>query len=614
MKGLMKNIIVFALAVLMAACVMPVHEGIAREGGETLDAERFETLVTSILGRRALLDKRPQAAMEDELQFWMDTLALQCKTNACDAFEWTDDSLWRVMGLADDARSQALTRMLEAYAAGTGTAVEQFMLQDVDALFDDDTLTAQDKIYVYAALIPLLKKHAIRSNDQVRFKKLQATGETFSAHEIPTEQAIECQYAVDEVRTLWVRFPIYDWVMRHGFEPKVGVRVTPENLNTSLSCHVVVDEDSLSSEGSFEKLGHAIEALHQAVYSRDQDSIDMAGNGLLMAMRYVREERGWAFAWNPSWKGENLEVLQCKLHAVMLQLLAQDRYVLAALLDGEMGKLFPVTRFYDRLQETQACVSKLKGSYRSLLQSEYAVNSAAYEWVLANFSPKKRPKIEKAFAAWTKKTKPMVAKVRRGIASFMALSQGEFALAGAFAKGMTDNLSRANNPQVFGYDFAMVYLRGDEMTDAELALRLDALYQKSAAHMYDTLTFARRFMDKNARKQAVAAAGLFHVAPAQVAAALYQAAYLDEITADMSAENEIHWRLWTFDHARYAWRGGEREAFARQTLSLCCKTANMACVEHLSTVFAKDPLEPRNARAYWEKQGTSAALSQSCSN
>ena len=233
---------------------------------------------------------------------------------------------------------------------------------------------------------------------------------------------------------------------------------------------------------------------------------------------------------------------------------------------------------------------------------------------MTNFAPKKRPKIEKAFTAWTKKTKPAVAKVRRGIASFMALTLGDLALAGQFSKDMTAKLSRANNPQIFGYDFAMTYIRDEVMGDEELESCLDALYQKSAAHMYDTLTFARQYMKQNSRKQAVAAAESFHAAPSPVAAALFHAAYLEEITADMTPEDEIHLRLWTFDHARYAWRGWEREKYARQTLALCCQTGYMACVEHLASSFSKDPLEPREARDYWIKQGVRAAMSHSCSN
>ena len=109
MLGILRIIIFCALAVLAVVCVIPCEKGYAREG-ETLDAERYETLVTSILGRRALVVKPPQGNMEEALllQFWMDTLSFQCKTDTCEAFQWTDESLWRVMGLAEDARAQAM--------------------------------------------------------------------------------------------------------------------------------------------------------------------------------------------------------------------------------------------------------------------------------------------------------------------------------------------------------------------------------------------------------------------------------------------------------------------------------------------------------------------------
>ena len=576
------------------------------------DGMRYETLVSSLFGRRAL--RHTLAADADEAgqirAFWMETLAFDCKTRACTQFQWSDESLWRVMGLSADARSQALMTLLSAYASGARTATDGFMEQEIQTLFENIELPAQDRLDVYAAMIPLMKQHAVRSNDQIRFKKLQAAETTFGAHAIPTDMAVECRYGADEARTLWIRFPVYDWVLRHGFEPEVGIMETPAESLVSLFCQVVAPDSLLAEIQADHGLDQAVGALHQALASRDQDSIDMSGNSLLMAIRQAREERGWAVPFNPFWRGKDLKALLCRCHTLMLQLLAQDRFVMASRLDAALGELFPGTEFYARLKETASCLTRLDGSYHTLLRSEYETNASVYDWVLTHFDIKKRAKIEKTFADWTRRIKPNVRKVRRGIASFTAWTIGERALAGKFAQNMTDRLSRANNPQVYGYDLAMAYVRGEVLSEQDLAQRLDALYQKSPAHMFDTLTFARQFMREDERRMAASLATAYHVSPAPVAAAVFQAAYIDEITRNVSPETSIRVRLWTLELARYAWRGAERERFAEQLLALCRKAGHQACVEHLAGMVLRDPMTTEYARAYWKKQATTAVSDQ----
>ena len=589
------------LTVLLTVGVMlPERQCMAQDSGQ----EQYETFVSSLFGRRALHHDRIEDASTQalELEFWIDTLAFDCGTKDCTKIKRSDESMWRIMGLATQGRSQAVMRLLEVYATNGSVAQSDFMEDDIEALFEDTTLTSSERIHVYAALIPLLKKYAIQSNDQVRLKKLQAAEATFEAHGISMQQRLECMYVVDEAKTLWIRFPLSEWAFKKEFVPETGTMLTPSQTEVSLFCRVDDGITFAGSQPTAQELHQAIDVLHQAVASRDQDAIDMAGNGLLMALGQAREEFGWAVALNPSWRDEDLKALECKIHTVMIQLLAQDRLVLASRLDAAMQTLFPQTRFYDRLRQTASCFSKLKGSYRTLLRSEYDAYASAYEWVLTHFEPKKRPKIEKAFASWTKRAKPMVGKVRRAVASFTALSLGDRALAGKFSKDVTKGLARATNPQVYGYDLAMKYVRGEVLDDNALTAQLDALYQKSAAHMFDTLTFARQFMEKEKRQQAVSVATAFQAAPAPKAAAIFSATYMEELSSSLSHETFIRFSIWTIDHARYVWRGVEREKFARQIATRCLENGDVACVRHVSDRFLADPLTTDSERMYWEKQ------------
>lgn len=598
-------VLIYVLLTVMLAFMGVLPERVCMAQDRTL--EQYETFVSSLFGRRALHHEPVEdvSTQARQLEFWMDTLAFDCGSKDCTRIKWSEESMWRIMGLATPGRSQAMMRLLEVYVTNGSVAQSDFMEDDIEALFEDTTLTSSDRIHTYAALLPLLKKYALQSNDQVRLKKLQGAEETFEAHGISTRQRLECMYVVDEAHTLWIRFPLSVWASQKAFVPETGTMLTPSQTDVSLFCRLADTTTLAGSLPTTQVLHQAIEVLHQAVAARDQDAIDMAGNGLLMALGQAREELGWAVALNPAWRDENLKALECQLHTVMVQLLAQDRLVLAARLDAAMQTLFPQTRFYDRLRQTPACLTMLKGSYRTLLRSEYEANASAYEWVLIHFEPKKRPKIEKAFASWTKRIKPMVGKVRREIASFTALSLGERALAGKFSKDVTKGLARATNPQVYGYDLAMMYVRGEGLDDKAMTARLDALYQKSAAHMFDTLTFARQFMESTQRQQAVALATAFQAASAPKAAAVFSATYMEELSKSLSREAIIRLSIWTIDHARYVWRAVEREKFARQTASLCLENSDVACVGHIAERFLDDPLATDSERGYWGKQAFS---------
>ena len=554
--------------------------------GEDGGVRALEMLVTTIFGQKAL---RASEALPEEVrgplaQFWQSTLSLDCADKQCSTLRYTPESMARIYGLATREKDRAFLGLLTAYEEGKVLAQSDYLVEDINALFERGELSEREKLAIYAGAIPLLEQHALGSGDAVYFKKLQSVSETLSMHGYRTDQTVICSYVEDENMTFEVAFELSGWATGRPIEPEYRIISGDTEQLSTLACRIdgQTNEVGTRPRDALRSVFSASDALLNGLIARDQDTIDVSGSELLMAMNYARDELGWATGFTSTWKEEDAQGLTCKLLTLELQLLSQDRLVLAARIDGGLKALVPGIDFYRQLSKTEKCLGSLKGAYKDALKNAYEEHEDAYQWGLKNYAPDMRKRIDKAFASWTKRQKPAPAKFRREIASFTALSLGDRARAGAYALGMTRKLNRSNNPQVYGYDLAMMYARGETIEVEELQLRLHEMGLKSASHMFDTMSFARRFMSSQQAKEAVSVLRNFSPSLAPISSAMLISEYDEVLTGELSEENSVKTRIWALEHAWNAWRAADREAYANKILSDCRRLNDEGCIRQLS--------------------------------
>ncbi len=546
----------------------------------------YEALVSSILGTKPAACRSPQIPSEEIMQFWKTTLDLNCADKKCSAFVYSPQSISRLQSLMEKASDQFLVDAVSQYAARKNVDVQDFLSDTVEQIFSVSGISSRERLAYYKALIPLLERHAMESGDSVWFKKMQAIHQSLDQH-VHDRTLIRCTYVEDTDQRMQVAFDVTDWASGKAFVPFYSV---PEEKvmhhdALNLGCEVTFVQSSDVCSFSSSTLKSALDDMHFALRARDQDAVEGSGDALLMAIQQTREELGWAAGFNPNWSHQDLSDISCRLQVVTLQLLSQDRVVMAARLDRAFKQLIPGYNFYTQLVSTEKCSSKLRGTYKEAIAQAYEEHSDVYHWILQNFSADKRKKLDKSFASWTKKVKPAPARFRRLAASFTALSLGEIERAGRFADGIELKLNRFNNPQIFGYEFGMLYARGNAPGEAELMSRLNDLAQKSVSHMYSSLCFAYDFMSASEKTLAFKSASNFSLTLSPRSAAIFSAKYWSTLVRSLNQAKTLRTGIWVLNQAWYAWTPAIRARVAKQLVRWCVELEKEDCVQQIGQLF-----------------------------
>jgi len=555
---------------------------------------KYEALVSSVLGTHTDEACRAPEAPDKELsQFWKTTLALGCAQKDCSSFVYTPQNHQRIESLMPNASDKILMDAIAKYASLKNVEMQDFLSDTVEQIFSNSELSSNEQLKIYHTLVPLLEHHAFESGDAVWFKKLQSIRRTLNQY-INKNAVIRCTYTEDAQNLIRLSLPVTTWALGTPFYPRYET-VSEQNVELSgsnLVCEIDYVPETFIEAGqacaqSLSLLKTALDDLHFALRVQDQDSIDATSDALILSLHRTREEMGWASGFNTKWSSNDRTDVACRLYTVSLQLLSQDRMVMAMRLDEAAKGLIPGYNFYARLSSNEKCMARLNKTYKETLSLAYEEHVDAYRWVVQNFSADKRKKLDKAFASWTKKLKPAPARFRRLVASFTALSLGDFTRAAQFSEGIELKLNRANNPQIFGYDLVMQYLRGTAPEDSELLSRLNDMAQKSASHMFSSLSAAHGFMSAAQKKAAFKTVSNFSVALAPQSAAIFAAKYWTEISVLLNQTNMLRTGVWALNQAWYAWTPAMRASVAKQLVSKCAELNDESCVREAMAKFGE---------------------------
>lgn len=465
----------------------------------------------------------------------------------------TSGTTKQIASLSQSHSLDVMLELYEKYRKSSNVSVEGALDDALEALFSSTELTAEEKLGIYQAIYPLLVKQALGAQSVVSARKLRYSGQSMSRLQIEP-MGIECVYgqrgiqfgldSLDEGQALNGRMieVAYTDDSAYGFE------------SSQMVCSAVpmaAFKDDLI-DGVQDVMTEALVALN----AKDNDYIIESIHRLESYLMGINHRLGYVASWNEHWHEAPISDWLCRLHVISLLLLEQDRFAELSSLERSIQAAFPRNGFYARVVNQGMCEKQLPGGFRETFSRLKIENGGNYDWIAKHFSPKGIKKLDKNFSLWTKvgkrkkETKAIFA--RRLLGAWTAWSLGDYGRSERYAGDVTENRSRIVHPQLHSFGVMLSAVRGEVMEREALETYVRVVRLKSPALVYQTLSEAGRFWNKEMRRLAVEVIRQYPPVDAGPQAARLYLEYSEEMREGMSPAHRIEIDKWLETSVRVA--------------------------------------------------------------
>ncbi len=470
-----------------------------------------------------------------------------------DGLTATSKTSQQIASLSQSHSLKVMLDLYEKYRNSSNVSVEWVLDDELEALFSSTELTAEEKLGIYQAIHPLLVRQALGAQSVVSARKLRYSGQSMSRLHIEP-MGIECVFgqrgikfgldSLDEGQKLngrMIEVAPSD-VSEYGFESSQMV-CSAVPLAASQE-HLIDDFQDVMTE--------ALVALN----AKDNDYIIESIHRLDTYLMGISRRLGYVASWNEHWHDAPISDWLCRLHVISLLLLEQDRFAELSSLERSIQAAFPKNGFYDRVVSQGMCQKHLPGGFRETFSRLTSENGNNYDWIAKHFSPKGLKKLDKNFSSWTKvgKKKKETKAIfdRRLLASWTAWCLGDYGRSERYAGNVTENRSRIVHPQLHSFGVMLSAVRGEVMDREALETYVRVVRLKSPALVYQTLSEAGRFWNKEMRQLAVDVIRQYPPGDAGPQAARLYLEYSEEMRDGMSAAHRIEIDKWLETEVRLA--------------------------------------------------------------
>lgn len=493
---------------------------------------------------------------EDDIEQFINALGI-----AVDAT--TDGQRSATIKCADGDCAQ-LIESLDRYAPDTETALrfgidsmkqirdnqavtrEDLLVEELDAFFNSDALSAQEKLAIYIELLPELIAHASMSDATITARNLYASYQ--SLRRAPNAQSLRivCRQT-DEEKIIDIAFDFdvlknetaaYDsHVELYCPEPEPLPIATvstpahyiprPDTAQNAIICRsTTIPYRSKTDFGLIEsQLAMALRTKDNAAISRGLIELSQALESLANRFEHLPDD---AF---------------CTVFGIYLVALSQDRFAELHSVEQQLKRIYR-DNFVDRLIKYKSCTADSNPTIAAQAQSLWENDGELYTWITTHFRGKARQKLDKTFRQWTKPRKLAITQPRRMIAAWTAWTLGDYERAYRFSEGMTNKKPRIVHPQIHAFD-TMLKLSNSIPIDREsLESYIRTTMLKTPSLPYQSFTAVAGIVGESDKKLIAQAMQSYSPAIAPTAAAQFFVAYSDAFEANLTPKQIVEIGTW----------------------------------------------------------------------
>lgn len=493
---------------------------------------------------------------EDDIEQFINALGI-----AVDAA--TDGQRSATIKCADGDCAQ-LIESLDRYAPDTETALrfgidsmkqirdnqavtrEDLLVEELDAFFNSDALSAQEKLAIYIELLPELIAHASMSDATITARNLYASYQ--SLRRAPNAQSLRivCRQT-DEEKIIDIAFDFdvlknetaaYDsHVELYCPEPEPLPIATvstpahciprPDTAQNAIICRsTTIPYRSKTDFGLIEsQLAMALRTKDNSAISRGLIELSQALESLANRFEHLPDD---AF---------------CTVFGIYLVALSQDRFAELHSVEQQLKRIYR-NNFVDRLIKYKSCTADSNPIIAAQAQSLWENDGELYTWITTHFRGKARQKLDKTFRQWTKPRKLAITQPRRMIAAWTAWTLGDYERAYRFSEGMTNKKPRIVHPQIHAFD-TMLKLSNSIPIDREsLESYIRTTMLKTPSLPYQSFTAVAGIVDESDKKLIAQAMQSYSPAIAPTAAAQFFVAYSDAFEANLTPKQIVEIGTW----------------------------------------------------------------------
>lgn len=463
---------------------------------------------------------------------------------------------------------------------------DQISDETIEAFFNNQniTLTSEEKVGIYATLLPYLLARARVSSSASKVRNLLEVKRTVRRDGIFGQMEVVCRVRYEDgVYRMAFPFDVF-FMKKAAIQMDLGSEPNPARED---HC----ESGGIYCEGRFsQSLGSAPagldEILDMALFSllaKDNTAIDESLEALCLALERRRLSRGFGMS----------VALPCELQTIVLLGMEQHRFAMLQRLERDILELYPQASFGVRLAGYEACGASLSGEMRLVYDRLWAENGEAYRWVNHHFTAKRMKSLDKAVAVWTKPTRRDDRLTRRVLASWTALQMGDVQRALKFAGNLTKGRSALVHPQLNAYAW-MLELAG---VDAPVAWdRLESFvrtaFLKTPPLAYQMFSAVAAWMDRAKRRSIVGMMRRYSPMLSPWAAAQFYVAYEDEFRRQLDAGQQIPIEVW-LDGERA--RGEDLCAMERRRMAAFDRLVDLGSPEAAGFILERALREPLSA-------------------
>ena len=413
----------------------------------------------------------------------------------------------------------------------------------LETFFDtgNQSISAHDKTVVWASILPVLISQASLSGAFTTVKKLHSVYRSLGLHWPNARFDVLCT-ASNEISDV-----------RLQFSPEVLLNGGTVDVSGDAHCldRQSDDSDIAAVPNETRPVCTAIQVdyplpvipldavLAQTLWGlgeKDNDDITAGMGQILDNLKVMSQTEDLSVKWSERWMDPVLDVQMSRLMTIELVALEQHRFMELSRLERQIGQIFKGASFYRRLelylhagQDSDAAFAQVYGRLMEEHRSEY-------EWIVKNFAPKKRKKLDKAFQSWTHKISKTAIIYRRLLAGLTAWSEGRYDKAVYYFGDVTEKRSIIVHPQLYSLGVLMRAARGEGLSQETLSYYTRVMLLKVPALMYQTMTEAARFLSKSNRKDVVTAVRQYAPALVPYEVARFYLAYEHEFRSELNAQ------------------------------------------------------------------------------
>ncbi len=423
--------------------------------------------------------------------------------------------------------------------------------ETLEAFFDtkNQSISAHDKTLVWASILPVLISQASMSGAFTTVKKLNAAYRSLGLHWPNARFDVMCDVS-DRISDVHLQFSP-DVLLSGG---KVAVsgeahclgRTPDEPDNTAETecakpvCFAVQVGYPLPMMPLDAVLAQTLWGLEE----KDNDEITAGMGQIVDDLKVMSQTEELSSKWADRWLDPTLELQMTRLMTIELVALEQHRFMELSRLERMIGQIFKGAVFYKRLElylhHKEDADKAFAQVYSRLMQD----HRSEYEWIVKNFTPKKRKNLDKAFQNWTRKIGKTVIVYRRLLAGLTAWSEGRYEKAAFYIGDVIEKRTIVAHPQLYSLGLLLRAVSGEGLSQETLAYFTRVMLLKVPALMYQTLTEAARFLSKSNRREVVTAVRQYAPSLVPREVARFYLAYENEFRSGLTAQQIAGFDAW----------------------------------------------------------------------